>query len=116
MAATMMRGIRKYGPPIFWYTDNGKPQKKAAKGAQPGYLVEFPLAPPNWRKSEIESIEATWSSALRRYRYSALLAVYLVGQNAKRGFSEPFTNALINAGRRIHLDLHSPVPTRRQRV
>jgi hypothetical protein len=57
VAATMMRGIREYGPPVFWYTDNGKPQKKAALGAVPGCHVS--QAPQNWRKAEIESIEAT---------------------------------------------------------
>jgi putative transposase len=57
VAATMMRGIRKYGPPVYWYTDNGKPQKKAALGAVPGCHVS--QAPQNWRKAEIESIEAT---------------------------------------------------------
>jgi putative transposase len=59
VAATMSRGIRKYGPPVYWYTDNGKPQKKAAKGALPGYLVNSPLAPKGWRKTEIESISAS---------------------------------------------------------
>jgi hypothetical protein len=59
VAATMIRGIRKYGPPVFWYTDNGAAQKKAAKGAQPGYLVDSPLPPKDWRKTEIESIEST---------------------------------------------------------
>jgi len=59
VAATMIRGIRKYGPPVYWYTDNGKPQKKAALGARRGYEVDTPDAPADWRKAELASIEAT---------------------------------------------------------
>jgi putative transposase len=59
IAATMRRGIIKYGPPEHWYVDNGKPYKKVAKGARPGYMRPSPQAPENWREAELNSIETT---------------------------------------------------------
>jgi putative transposase len=59
IAATMRRGIAKYGPPECIYVDNGKDYKKVAKGALPGYLMESPLAPQGWWKAEFDSIAST---------------------------------------------------------
>ena len=59
IAAAMRRGITKYGPPECVYVDNGKDYRKVGKGATPGYMMESPLAPQDWRKAELESIEAT---------------------------------------------------------
>ena len=59
LAATMLRGITRFGPPDHLYLDNGKPYLKAAKGARPSYMMPSPLAPKDWRIAEIESIEST---------------------------------------------------------
>jgi len=59
IAAAMRRGIAKYGPPEHLYVDNGRDYRKVAKGARPGYQKNSPLAPPDWWKEELASIEAT---------------------------------------------------------
>lgn len=59
IAATMRRAVATYGPCECWYVDNGKPYQKVAKGARPGYLMGSPLAPKDWRKEELDSIEST---------------------------------------------------------
>jgi hypothetical protein len=59
IAATMRRGIQRFGPPEHIYVDNGKDYKKVARGAMPGYLKESSLAPAGWWRRELDSIAAT---------------------------------------------------------
>jgi hypothetical protein len=59
IAATMRRGIQRFGPPEDLYADNGKDYKKVARGATPSYLKESPLAPEGWWRRELDSIAAT---------------------------------------------------------
>lgn len=59
ITATMLRGIRQFGPPEHIYVDNGKDYRKVAKGAIPGYLMESSRAPERWWHSELQQIERT---------------------------------------------------------
>ena len=56
IAATMRRGISRFGPPEHIYVDNGKDYRKVTRGALPGYLKESPLAPEGWWRAELEQI------------------------------------------------------------
>lgn len=53
IAATMRRGILRYGPPEHIYVDNGKDFKKVAKGARRG------CEPEGWWRAEWDAIEKT---------------------------------------------------------
>ena len=59
IAACMRRGILRYGPPEHVYVDNGKDYRKTARGALPGYLMESPLAPAGWWRTELDQIAAS---------------------------------------------------------
>ena len=53
IAASMKRGILRFGPPERLYVDNGKDYRKIAKGAPVGLLPE------GWRAAEWDAIEKT---------------------------------------------------------
>lgn len=60
IAATMLRGIRRFGPPEHIYVDNGKDYKKVAKGAMPGYMLgRTGMEPDGWWHNELMQIERT---------------------------------------------------------
>jgi hypothetical protein len=59
IAATMRRAVLRCGPPEHLYVDNGKDYRKVARGAQPGYLAESPLAPQGWWRAELDKVAAT---------------------------------------------------------
>lgn len=58
IAASLKRGVMRYGPPEGIYTDNGVDMKKAAKGARRGGAPAEPQAPA-WYDVEWEAIEKT---------------------------------------------------------
>lgn len=59
IAATMRRGMARWGVPAQLYLDNGKDYKKVARGAAPGYLRESALAPEGWWRRELDAIAET---------------------------------------------------------
>jgi hypothetical protein len=59
IAATMRRGILKFGAPEHIYVDNGKDYRKVAKGAAPGYMTEPERAPERWWRAEFDQIDRT---------------------------------------------------------
>jgi len=98
IAAAMRRGITKYGPPECVYVDNGKDYRKVGKGATPGYMMESPLAPQDWRKAELESIEATGFLARVGTALTHCAPYHGQAKHIER-FWAPSTSTSINAGR-----------------